>query len=133
MNDVFLDTVGLIATWDSDDQWHAAANAVYQQLLSQGRRLITTEMVFLECGNASARRPYRQRVVALRQSLIEEGLLVVPTPEDIEEAWAAYHRNDADTAGIVDQISFCVMRRLGVTEAFTHDHHFRAAGFTPLF
>jgi predicted nucleic acid-binding protein len=133
MNDVFLDTAGLIAAWDNDDQWHAAAHAIFQKLLSQGCRLITTEMVLLECGNASARRPYRQRVSTLRQSLIEEELLVVPTPIEIEQAWAAYHRSDADAAGIVDQISFCVMRRLGIVEAFTHDRHFRAAGFVPLF
>ncbi len=133
MNDVFLDTVGLIAVWDKADQWHAPADAVYRKLLSQGRRLITTEMVLLECGNAAARRQYRQRVSALRQSLIQGGLLVAPTPEETEETWAAYDRGDADDAGIVDQISFRVMRRLGVTEAFTNDQHFRAAGFTPLF
>ena len=33
----------------------------------------------------------------------------------------------------VDQLSFRVMRRLGLTEAFTNDQHFQAAGFTTLF
>jgi predicted nucleic acid-binding protein len=33
----------------------------------------------------------------------------------------------------VDHISFVVMRRLGVTKAFTNDRHFRAAGFEVLF
>jgi predicted nucleic acid-binding protein len=32
-----------------------------------------------------------------------------------------------------DHISFVVMRRLGITEAFTNDVHFQAAGFTTLF
>ena len=133
MSDVFLDTVGLIAVWDQADQWHGPADGVYRKLLSQGRRLVTTEMVLLECGNAAARRPYRQRVHVLRQSLMQEGLLVVPTPEDVDEAWASYHRGAADEVGIVDQISFQVMHRLGITEAFTNDQHFRVAGFTPLF
>ncbi len=133
MNDVFIDTVGLIAVWDKADQWHRLADAVYRRLLSRGHRLVTTETVLFECGNAAARRPYRQRVHALRQSLIEEELLIIPTPEEVEQAWAAYHRGEADEAGIVDQISFQVMRRLNVTEAFTNDQHFRAAGFTPLF
>jgi hypothetical protein len=26
MNPVFLDSVGLIAVWDTDDQWHAVAD-----------------------------------------------------------------------------------------------------------
>ena len=133
MSDVFLDTVGLIAVWDNADQWHDPADAAYRRLLSEGRRLVTTETVLLECGNAAARRPYRQRVHALRQSLIQEGLLLVPEPAEIEEAWACYDRGEADGAGIVDQISFRVMRRLGVTEALTNDQHFRAAGFVPLF
>jgi uncharacterized protein len=35
--------------------------------------------------------------------------------------------------GIVDCISFVIMRRLGLTEVFSNDQHFAAAGFTPLF
>lgn len=40
---------------------------------------------------------------------------------------------EAGQAGIVDQVSFLVMRRLGITEAFTNDRHFQAAGFVTLF
>jgi predicted nucleic acid-binding protein len=69
----------------------------------------------------------------LRKFLIQERLLVDPTPEEVEEAWAAYDRGDAREAGIVDHFSFRVMRRLGLSEAFTNDQHFRAAGFTTLF
>jgi predicted nucleic acid-binding protein len=55
------------------------------------------------------------------------------TSQEWSEAWAAYDRGDGAQAGIVDQISFVVMRRLGITEAFTNDRHFQAAGFTVLF
>jgi predicted nucleic acid-binding protein len=133
MSDVFLDTIGLIATWDIRDQWHAAAEAVYQELLHQRRRLLTTPLILWECGNAAARRPYRQRVNVVRKYLMQEGLLIEPTAPEIERAWAAYDRGDAGQAGIVDQVSFLIMRRLGITDAFTNDRHFRAAGFTTLF
>ncbi len=133
MNAVFLDTVGLLALWDVADQWHAAAEGTYRQLLSQGRRLVTTSSVMLECGNAAARRPYRRKVDELRRGLEDEGLLVEPTSEEVNQAWAAYDRGEAGLAGIVDQVSFVVMRRLGLTEAFTNDRHFQAAGFTTLF
>jgi predicted nucleic acid-binding protein len=133
MTDVFLDTVGLIAIWDSADQWHHPADVAYRQLLSKGRRLGTTNLVLLECGNASARRPYRQRVNILRQSLRDEGLIIEATVHEIEDAWSAYDRGEAGQAGIVDHVSFVVMRRLGLTEAFTNDRHFQAAGFTTLF
>jgi predicted nucleic acid-binding protein len=124
MTDVFLDTVGLIAAWDTTDQWHSAADGAYRRLLSQGRRLVTTGFVLLECGNAATRRPFRQRVNVLRRALVDEGLLMEPTPEEVEEAWATYDRGEAGQAGIVDHISFIVMRRLGLTEAFTNDRHY---------
>ena len=38
MTSVLLDTVGLIAVWDVDDQWHAAAENAYQRIIS---RLLT--------------------------------------------------------------------------------------------
>lgn len=133
MNDVFLDTVGLIAVWDVADQWHTGADAAYRQLLAGRRRVLTTTLVLWECGNAAARRPYRQRVSALRRYLMDEGLLIEPTVGDIEQAWAAYDRSEAGQAGIVDHVSFVVMRRLGIIEAFTNDSHFRAFGFTVLF
>ena len=56
-----------------------------------------------------------------------------PTTQEIEEAWAAYDRGEAGQAGIVDHVSFQVMRRLGISEAFTNDKHYQAAGFTVLF
>jgi len=133
VRDVFLDTVGLIAVWDTTDHWHVAADAAYQVLLTQGRRLLTTPLILLECGNAAARRPYRLRVNVLRQWLVQGGFLVEPTAQEIEDAWAASDRGDAAQAGIVDQASFQVMRRLNLTEAFTNDRHFRAAGFVTLF
>ena len=56
-----------------------------------------------------------------------------PLPQEIEEAWAAYDRGEAGQAGIVNHVSFQVMRRLGISEAFTNDKHYQAAGFTVLF
>ena len=128
-----LDTVGLIAVWDQSDQWHGLASRVYGQLIDQGAILWTTPYILAECGNAAARRPYRGAVGRLLDSLEATGDLIVPTDDDWSAAWAAYRRGDAGGAGIVDQISFAVMRRLGLTRAFTNDKHFRAAGLEPLF
>jgi predicted nucleic acid-binding protein len=133
MNTVFLDTVGLIATWDEADQWHAAAEAAFAQIMSERRPFVTTTFILLECGNYAARRPYRNEVSVLRQNLESRNELVVPTKSDWQDAWQAYERGEAAQAGIVDHVSFQVMRRLGITEAFTNDKHFEAAGFTVLF
>jgi predicted nucleic acid-binding protein len=133
VNAVFLDTVGLIAIWDKSDQWHGLASKAYATLRKASIPLLTTSYVLLECGNAAARRPYRNRVVMLRKALVDAELLVKPTAEDIDAAWRAFERGDGSQAGIVDHVSFVVMRRLGITKVFTHNAHFRAAGFETLF
>lgn len=69
----------------------------------------------------------------LRGSLEEAGGIETPTDDDWRQAWAAYERSEAAGAGIVDHVSFAVMRRLGLTEVFTNDAHFLAAGFVTLF
>lgn len=129
MNGVLLDTVGLIAVWDTSDQWHAAAEDAFSQLLRDNVPLLSTSYVLMECGNAASRRPYRSRVNAVRAQLRDAGLLVDPTEEELEAAWLAYDRGEAGEAGIVDQVSFMVMRRLGLRRALTNDQHFLAAGF----
>jgi len=133
MTTVFLDTVGMIANWDDADQWHADAQKAFAKLLNEGCRVVTTPLVLYECGNASARRTYRSDVCELRQFLMDEKLLIEPTPKEIEIAWSEYQRGTPGQAGIVDHVSFLIMRRLGIAEAFTNDKHFEAAGFKALF
>ena len=133
MSTVFLDTVGLVALWDTADQWHTAAEGAFNHLVSQRKSFVTTSFVLLECGNTAARRTYRNHVCLLRKNLEQRGELIVPTEDDWREAWTAYEKGTGGDAGIVDQVSFIIMRRLGITEAFTNDKHFQSAGFTNLF
>jgi predicted nucleic acid-binding protein len=133
MTAVFLDTVGMLAVWDSRDQWHDAAERVFERLIRANTPLVTTEYVLMECGNAAARRPYRNRVNAPRQRLAAANLIQQVSENELASAWNAFERGKAGDPGIVDCISFAVMRRLGLTEVFSNDQHFTAAGFTTLF
>lgn len=102
-------------------------------MVAQRRSVLTTTFILLECGNTAARRTFRSDVIALRQALELRNELIVPTYDDWTEAWGAHERGEAAQAGIVDHVSFVVMRRLGIKDAFTNDRHFQAAGFTTLF
>jgi len=133
VNKVFLDTVGLLALWDKSDQWHGAAEQAYQTLVQERAELVTSSFVLLECGNAAARRVYRTAVGRLRNSLEISGGLIVPTSQDWLDAWNAYEQAGTWQAGIVEEVSFVIMRRLGIARAFTNDRHFQMAGFITLF
>ena len=86
---VLLDTVGLLALWDESDQWHGAAKDCFIQLSALHADVVTTTFIILECGNASARRPYRSAVSRLRQELERGKRLIEPTREDWNTAWDA--------------------------------------------
>lgn len=129
MNAVFLDTVGLLALWDVADQWHAPAEEAFADLVALKIPLVTSSFVLLECGNAAARKPYRDVVAVLRKTLLAREELLEPTSDEIEAAWLAYENKEADRAGIVDHTSFAIMRRLSIRQAFTNDQHFESAGF----
>jgi predicted nucleic acid-binding protein len=89
--------------------------------------------VLAECGNAAARRAYRGRVVQLGDELESAGGMLAVSEPQWRAAWDTYAADRPGGPGLVDQISFAVMRRYGLREAFTNDHHFRAAGFVTLF
>lgn len=71
MTPVFLDTVGLLAVWDIDDQWHTAVLPVYEHIVRSGQPTVTTPLVLYECDNAVSRSGYRAAVDDLRQLLLE--------------------------------------------------------------
>jgi predicted nucleic acid-binding protein len=132
MSAVFVDTVGLVALWDEDDQWHAAAEAAWKLVLISRSVPYITTYVLAECANAAARRPYRSQVDLLRSQFETAGRLVRPTEEEWRRAWRDYTSGSAGDAGLIDHLSFLVMRRLAIFDAFTNDRHFKAAGFNTL-
>jgi predicted nucleic acid-binding protein len=133
MSKVLIDTVGFLSLWNARDQWNPTATAVFRKLIADGADFYTTSYILLECGNAASRTPFRKDVVEVREQFLADARLIEPTDADQKSAWSDYAREFAGSAGIVDQISFTVMRRLGIADAFTNDRHFKAAGFNTLF
>jgi predicted nucleic acid-binding protein len=72
-------------------------------------------------------------VTQLRITLSEQNGLIHPTEDDWTRAWEEFDSGNPGDAGIVDLVSFTVMRRIGINRAFTNDRHFTAAGFEILF
>lgn len=132
---VFVDAVYLIAAFDAQDQWRAAADLLSD--IATSRRLVTTDGVLSEflahCsrydgesrGQAAAyagayRASRRVEVIELTTDLMEAGI----------KAYGGEFRYTR--LSLQDCISILVMRRHGITEALTADREFTVAGISVL-
>lgn len=126
MNGVFVDTSFLIAMISPRDQSHSAAIEATKRTSAA---LITSEYVLLELGNYLCRIPDREtftRTLAHVKAAME----IVWSDEELFEEGVALFASRADKEwSLTDCLSFVIMRRRGVDNAFTLDHHFVQAGF----
>ena len=69
MTEVFLDTSFAIALSSLTDQNHAQAVELANQLETNKIRLVTTQAIVLEIGNALSKQRYRAAAIQLLESL----------------------------------------------------------------
>lgn len=131
---VFLDTVGLIALLNRDDDYHQNARAVFTNIGQLKRNVVTTNLVLAELGNGLARTGLREDVVWLIRELHRDASATVVHTDQGQffEAVQLYLNRKGEGWGLVDCVSFVVMKRRGILDAFTADRHFPQAGFNCL-
>lgn len=132
--DVFLDASYAIALSAPSDQLHVRAVSMAQQLEAERTRMLTTQAVLLEIGNALSKRRYRAAAVSLLSSLeIDPSIEIIPVSSELyAEAFDLYRGRLDKEWGLIDCVSFVVMKSRGITEALTADEHFEQAGFRAL-
>ena len=79
MSIVFVDSVGLLALWNSSDQWHDAAKNAFAQINDGRTKLLTTAFILLECGNAASRTPFRSDAYIAQEQFEKAETLIWPT------------------------------------------------------
>ena len=128
MTRTFLDASYIIALVNPRDQNHPRAAALVDRLENQP--LLTTDAVLLEIGNGLSRH-FRRQAVEVIKSLLTFGDAKVArlTAELFREGLSLYEQRHDKEWGLVDCISFVVMKREGLTEALAFDQHFVQAGF----
>jgi uncharacterized protein len=130
-NRIFIDTLFVIALINRRDQYHQQALDLAEQF--EGDPLLVTDAVLLEIGNALARGYKQEAVEIIEQFLAAEEVEVVHlTPRLFAQGLTLYKSHQDKTWGLVDCISFIVMREAGVNQALTFDQHFVQAGFQAL-
>ncbi len=133
-SDVFVDTGGFLALWDSADEHHTRAVELHAQLIGDRRTFLTSDYVVDET----------LTLLRLRHShaAATDFLDTVERSQVMQLEWigsdrfytaATLFRKYADKEwSFTDCVSFALMRELRIRDAFTTDHHFRQAGFVPL-
>jgi hypothetical protein len=132
--EVLLDTVYAVALAAASDLMHERAVCLSDQLEKEGTRLITTQAVLLEIGNALAKIRYRAAAIEILSSLESDpSVEIVPiTPELYSKAFNLYKSRPDKEWGLIDCLSFVVMEERGIKEALTADEHFEQAGYNAL-
>ena len=120
---IFVDSSALIALVDRDDSTHSAAVAAYGNLLAEGYKLFTTNYVMAEtfdllstgAGPDVARRFLRDCKIAIYHA----------DEQDERRAKRVVLRQTGPNGlSLTDAISFVVMERLNVSDAFAIDPGF---------
>lgn len=128
---VFVDTLFVIALINQRDAYHAKASELAD--VYDGKPLLTTDVVLLEIGNALARNFKRQAIEVIDNFLTSGEVEIVRlSPQLFEQAYLLYKQYQDKEWGLLDCVSFVVMRQAGISAALTFDQHFVQAGFRAL-
>ena len=133
-NRVFLDTSFSIAMAIEKDDFHERALELADKIEAENIYILTTQAIVLEIGNALSKLKYRQSAVGIIQHL-ESDLntsIISLTDELYNKAFELFRNRPDKEWGLVDCISFIVMKEQDITDALTADEHFTQAGFRAL-
>lgn len=133
-NEVFLDTAYAIALASERDDYHAAAILLAKTLRKQRAKIVTTQAILLEIGNALSKERYRAGAIRLLAAIeADPNIEVVPLTQDLYGRAVRLFRERMDKEwGLTDCVSFVVMGDRELSQALTADTHFRQAGYRAL-
>jgi len=131
---VFADTLYWGASLYPQDQYRV--RAVRAQAAIGEALLVTTDEVLTELLDGLAQRGPNLREVgaqAVRKILTDARVMVHPQSRTSFLAGLRLYEQRFDKGhSLVDCVSMTTMRRHGITEVLTNDHHFTQEGFTAL-
>ncbi len=128
---IFVDTGAFLARYLKRDQYFDCARARWASIRREAIPLVTTNLVLVETATLLSRRIQPDFAVAKVRSIYQSVSFMIHSSAREDEKvgldmMAHYRGQDIS---LTDGISFAVMRKLGITRAFTFDHHFLIAGF----
>jgi hypothetical protein len=128
---ILVDTLFVVALINQHDQYHRRAVELSETF--EGSQLIVTDAILLEIGNSLANGYRAEAARAIEQFLDSDEVDIIRlNPDLFSRALELYKSRTDKFWGLVDCISFVVMKERGIGEALTFDRHFVQAGFRAL-
>jgi predicted nucleic acid-binding protein len=128
---LFIDSGPFVAMINPGDQFLEKAEQTWEQIIATSRPLISTDHVLDEVATAICRTQTPARAARwVRLQLTGELIRwIQPEPNDLAEATNWLEKLSDQKVNFTDALSFALMRREKIAEAFTFDRHFSFAGF----
>lgn len=132
--EIFLDTAGVLALWDSRDEHHKHAVKIQQEAARKKRRFVTTDYILDESVTLLLVRHSHPAASDFIDTIEKTGFLKVEwsTSEKFFAATSLFRKHDDKDWSFTDCVSFVTMKELKLRDAFTSDHQFEEAGYVPL-
>ena len=131
MEVIFADAFYFIALLNDVDQHHQEAI-----VFSAAKRaiLVTTDYILVEVADALAKTEKRKEFKAFMKFVRSASWIdIVGADRQLFDCGMELYANRPDKQwSLTDCMSFVVMEARGITDALTHDHHFKLAGFRVL-
>jgi uncharacterized protein len=127
----FIDTFFVVALVNERDYFHD--KAVELSLEYERKPVLITDAILLEISNSLARTHKKESIVVIEKFLSTAETELIRLDESLFNKAFDLYKSHADKSwGLVDCISFVVMKEQNITDALTCDKHFAQAGFRAL-
>lgn len=128
---IFVDTGAFVGRFLANDQYHEAALRLWDRVEHADETCVTSSLVLAETITLLARRS--TPAFAVEKARLVYGStrfeILRPSPTDETDALAVLLKYGDQRVSFTDAVSFVLMQREGLRQAFTFDAHFPLAGF----
>ena len=125
---IFIDTGFFLALFSQRDTHHERVRATFERYIDRNlpQTFVTTDVVILEAITAARARVSHELAVFVGERLYSEKIarIYVTSLEEHRAAFEYLRRYNDKTYSAVDCLSFVVMEKLGIRDAFAVDDDF---------
>ncbi len=128
---LLADSAAWLALYDRSDKYHARAQLAFRELAERKVNFVVTDYLIAESITLIMGRAGHATAVMCGDWLLNSPRVrIIRADVDLwNETWRLFKRYADKEFSFVDCLSFNIMRRERLADAFTFDHHFEQMGF----